>query len=155
MQMSLAKANLSLRMYLWWSLWSLYIYLCNRVYCIHIPGHDTLIFSFLSFILFDWVGVLWPQLSKVLKPVRWAGSAPFPPASLQRWVVCLLLRLVFMFSSQGRARHCFLVGWCANKKLCWLQPGGNLTLKLPTCSRTKIQARCEHDKIINIHYLHQ
>ena len=22
----------------------------------------------------DWVGVLWPQLSKVLKPVRWAGS---------------------------------------------------------------------------------
>ena len=24
--------------------------------------------------LFDWVGVLWPQLSKVLKPVRWAGS---------------------------------------------------------------------------------
>ena len=26
----------------------------------------------MSFILFDWVGVLWPQLSKVLKPVRWA-----------------------------------------------------------------------------------
>ena len=26
----------------------------------------------LSFI--DWVGVLWPQLSKLLKPVRWAGS---------------------------------------------------------------------------------
>ena len=24
--------------------------------------------------LFDWMGVLWPQLSKVLKPVRWAGS---------------------------------------------------------------------------------
>ena len=49
-------------------------YYCNRVYCIHVPGHDPLIFSFLSFILFDWVGVLWPQLSKVLKLVRWAGS---------------------------------------------------------------------------------
>ena len=48
------------------------IYRCNRVYCIHVPGHDPLIFSFLSFILFDWVAVLWPQLSKVLKLVRWA-----------------------------------------------------------------------------------
>ena len=27
--------------------------------------------------------------------------------------------------------------------------------KLPTYSRTKIKARCEHDNIINIHYLHQ
>ena len=32
----------------------------------------SLTFSFLSFLLFDWVGVLWPQLSKVLKLVRWA-----------------------------------------------------------------------------------
>ena len=46
---------------------------CNRVYNIHVSGHDPLTFSFLSFILFDWVGGLWPQLSKVLKPVRWAG----------------------------------------------------------------------------------
>ena len=46
--------------------------MCNWVYCIHVPGHDPLIFSFLFFILFDSVGVLWPQLSKVLKPVRWA-----------------------------------------------------------------------------------
>ncbi len=29
------------------------------------------------------------QLSKVLKVVRWAGSVPFPPVSLQRQVVCL------------------------------------------------------------------
>ena len=36
-----------------------------------ILGHDSLIFSFLSFLLFDWVGVLWPQLYKVLKLVRW------------------------------------------------------------------------------------
>ena len=34
--------------------------------------HDPLIFSFLSFFLFDWVRVLWPHLSKVLKLVRWA-----------------------------------------------------------------------------------
>ena len=38
-----------------------------------VQGHDTLAFSFLSPFLFcDWVGVLWPQLSKVLKLVRWA-----------------------------------------------------------------------------------
>ena len=50
--------------------WINNVLLCNRVYCIHVSGHDPLIFSFLSFIVFDWVGVLWPQLSKVLKPVR-------------------------------------------------------------------------------------
>ena len=82
------------------------------MYCIRVPGHDPLIFSFLSFILFDWVGVLWPQLSKVLKPVHWAGRVPFPPVSLQRQVVCLLLRPVFI---SGESLHCFLVGWCTNK----------------------------------------
>ena len=58
--------------------------------------------------LFDWVGALWPQLSKVLKPVRWAGNIPFSPASLQRQVVCSLLWPVFMCSSQGRA---YTVSW--------------------------------------------
>ena len=48
------------------------------------------------------------QLSKVLKVVCWAGSVPFPPVSLQRQVVCLLLRPVFMCSSQGRA---YTVSW--------------------------------------------
>ena len=85
---------------------------CNRVSCIHVSGHDPLTFSFLSFFLFDWVGVLWPQLSKVLKPVRWASSVPFPPVSLQRQVVCLLLWPVFI---SGESLHCFLVGWCTNK----------------------------------------
>ena len=69
---------------------------------------DPLIFSFLSFILLDWVGVLWPQLSKVLKPVRWSGSVLFLLVSLQRQVVCLLLRPVFMCSSQWRA---YTVSW--------------------------------------------
>ena len=81
-----------------------------------VQGHDPLIFSFLSsFLFFDWVGVLWPQLSKVLKPVHWASSVrspppppPPPPVSLQRQVVCLLLRPVFMCSSQRRA---YTVSW--------------------------------------------
>ena len=30
---------------------------------------DPLIFFFPVLFLFDWVGVLWPELSKVLKPV--------------------------------------------------------------------------------------
>ena len=71
-------------------------------------GHDPLTFSFLSsFLFFDWVGVLWPQLPKVLKPVCWAGSVPFPPVSLQRQVVCLLLWPVFI---SGESLHRFLVG---------------------------------------------
>ena len=70
-----------------------------------VSGYDPLTFSFLSFLFFDWVGVLWPQLSKMLKLVRWAGSVPFPPVSLQRQVGCLLLRPVFMGGG-----HCFLVG---------------------------------------------
>ena len=48
-----------------------------------VPGYDLLTFSFLFLFPFDWVGVLWPQSSKVLKVVRWAGSFPFPPVSLQ------------------------------------------------------------------------
>ena len=35
------------------------------MYCIHVSGHDPLTFSFGFLFLFDWVGVLWPQLSKV------------------------------------------------------------------------------------------
>ena len=49
---------------------------------------DTLHLFFHVLFLFDWVGVLWPQSSKVLKLVRWASSVPFPPLSLQRQVVC-------------------------------------------------------------------
>ena len=71
-------------------------YMCNRVYCIHVSGHDPLTFSFRSFSF-----LIWPQLSKELKVVCWAGSIPFPPVSLQRQVVCLLLRPVFMCSFRG------------------------------------------------------
>ena len=108
-------------------------YICNRVYCIHVSGDDPLIFSFLSFILFDWVGVLWPQLSKVLKPVRQAGSVPFPPVSLQRQVVCLSVRPVFMCSSQRRA---YTVSWLVGVqiKVMLQQPltCGSSSM-LPTC----------------------
>ena len=37
-----------------------------------VPGHDPLAFLSCRRFLFDWVGVLWSQLSKVLKLVRWA-----------------------------------------------------------------------------------
>ena len=40
-----------------------------------VQGHVPLTFSFLSsFLFFDWVGILWPQLSKEFKLVRWACS---------------------------------------------------------------------------------
>ena len=80
-------------------------FLCNRVYCIHVPGHDPLILSFRSFSFL--IGFM-AQLSKVLKVVCWAGSVPFPPVSLQKQVVCLLLRPMFVCSSQGRA---YTVSW--------------------------------------------
>ena len=67
---------------------------CNRVYCIHVPGHDPLIFSFLSFILFDWVGVLWPNYLSV----RAEAGCLFAVAAG-----------VHVFIS-GESLHCFLVG---------------------------------------------
>ena len=68
------------------------------------------------------MGIVWSQLSKVLKPVRWAGSVPFPPVSVQRQVVCLLLRPVFMCSSPGiGSRVTRLTGWkCARAPLCFV-----------------------------------
>ena len=55
---------------------------CNRVYCM-CSGPWPFKLFFLVLFLFDWVGVLWPQLSKVLKLVRWAHHVLFPPVSLQ------------------------------------------------------------------------
>ena len=74
----------------------------------------TLLPFFPVLLLFDWVGVLWPKLSKMLKLVHWAGSVPFPPVTLQKQVVCLLLQLVFMCSSQGRA---YTVYWLVQIKV--------------------------------------
>ena len=43
-----------------------YFYVTECTVCVQ--DQDPLTFSFLSsFLFFDWVGVLWPQLSKVLK----------------------------------------------------------------------------------------
>ena len=107
--------------------------MCNRVYCRHVLGHDPITFSFWSFsFLIGWGGVM-AQLSKELKVVCWAGSVPFPPVSLQRQVVCLLLRPVFMCSSQGRA---YTVSWLVGVqiKVMLQQPltCGSSSM-LPTC----------------------
>ena len=68
-------------------LWINFLIVCNRVYCVHSgPWPFNLLLScplsssfFFSFFFFsslgggggDWVAVLWPHLSKVLKLVRW------------------------------------------------------------------------------------
>ena len=60
------------------------------------------------------MGALWPQVSKVLKPVRWTGSVPFPPCPCRgRLFVCCCSWCWYLHS--GESLHCFLVGWCANK----------------------------------------
>ena len=88
--------------------------LCNRVYCIHVPGHTLQ--PFLSGPFPFWLGGgFMAQLSKVLKVVCWAGSVPFPPVSLQRQVVCLTIAAGVHVFSSGESLHCFLVGWCTNK----------------------------------------
>ena len=62
-------------------------------------GHDPVTFSF----LFDWVGVLWPQLSKVLE----ASSFPQCPCSSKSSVT---VRAAAYASDSGESLHCFLVG---------------------------------------------
>ena len=60
---------------------------------------------------FDWVGVVWPRLSKVLKPVRWAGSVPLSPSV--RAVAgreLIIVRAAAYGSDSGESLHCFLVG---------------------------------------------
>ena len=87
---------------------------CNRVYCIHVPGRDPMTFSFRSFsFLIGW-GFM-AQLSKMLKVVCWAGSVPFSP-SVPAEAGCLFTVAadVHVFIS-GESLHCFLVGWCTNK----------------------------------------
>ena len=84
-----------------------------------VQGHDPLIFSFLSsFPFFDWVGVLWPQLSKVLKlvpgPATSSPPPPLPPHHPTRVPAeagCLFAVAagVHVFIS-GDSLHCFLVG---------------------------------------------
>ena len=70
-------------------------------------------------------------LSKVLKPVRWARRVLFPPVTLLRQVVCLLLRPVFMCSSQGRA---YTVSRLVQIKVMLWQPlTCDSSFMLPTC----------------------
>ena len=89
-------------------------HLCTNIYvtkCIVcVSGYVHLTFSFLSFLIFDWVGVLWPQLSKVLKLVCWASSVPFPPASLQRQIVFCCCGLCSCVHCRGEPT--LFPGWC-------------------------------------------
>ena len=83
------------------------------MYCIHVPGHDPITFSFRSFsFLIGW-GFM-AQLSKVLKVVCWAGSVPFPPVSLQRQVVCLTVAAGVHVFISGESLHLF-PGWLVYK----------------------------------------
>ena len=76
-----------------------------------VPAHDPLNFSFLSsFLFFDWAGVLWPHLSKVLNLLPWASSVPLSP-SVPAETGCLfaVAVCVHVFIS-GESLHSLLVG---------------------------------------------
>ena len=69
-----------------------------------------------------------------VKTCALAGSVPFPPVTMQRQVVCLLLGLVFI---SGESLHCFLVGVnqsyvIAASDLCLFIHASNLIPSLPT-----------------------
>ena len=58
--------------------------------------------------------VLWLQLSKVLKLVRWAGSIPLSPSvPVVAGHQSVIVRAAAYASDSGESLHCFLVG--ANK----------------------------------------
>ena len=57
--------------------------MCVTECIVCVSGYHPLTFSFLSSLFFDWVGVVWPHLSKVLKLVRWARCILLPAVSLQ------------------------------------------------------------------------
>ena len=80
------RANL--RKGLWgesFTVYSVYRFVTKCIVCVQ--GHDPLtFFSLSSFLFFDWVGVLWPQLSEVLKLVCWAHCVLFPQVYLQKQV---------------------------------------------------------------------
>ena len=83
---------------------------CNRVYCVCFGLWPSNLFFPILF-LFDWVGVLWLELSIVLKLVRWARRVLFPPsvpAVAGRQLV--IVRAVTYVSDSGESLHCFLVG---------------------------------------------
>ena len=95
----------------------------------------TLSLFFPALFLFDWVGVLWPQSSKVLKLVCWGPPRPLflsVPAVAGRQ----LIRAAAYASVSGESLHCFLVG--ANKScviatsdLCLFIHASNLLPSLP------------------------
>ena len=118
--------------------------------------------SFLSCPFPFWLGgSFMAQLSKVLKPVRWAGSIPFPPVSLQRQVVCCCGRCSCFHhrgepvSSYFSMDCCSVVShWC---KWCMfimlpcsqralilvLEHVGNFGVRLPPgCSRHGVSVHC-------------
>ena len=58
------------------------------------------------------MGVLWPQLSKVLKPVPWPAASLVPQCPRRGGCLFSVAAGVHVFIS-GESLHCFLVG--ANK----------------------------------------
>ena len=84
----------------------------NRVYCACSgPWPFNLSFPVVLFV-FDWVGVLWPQLSKVLKLVRWARRVLFPTVSLARQAACLFAAVVWTPMCWFRGEPTLFPGWC-------------------------------------------
>ena len=76
--------------------WGRWLWLSMDVLCVYSGPWPFNLFIPVVSSLFDWVGVLWPQL-----------SASFPPRVLAE-AGCLSVRPVFMCSDQGRA---YTVSW--------------------------------------------
>ena len=87
-----------------------WVNVCNRVYCVCSGPWPFNLFLPVLF-LFDWVGVLWPQLSKSVKTCALGPPRPLSasvPAVAGRQLV--IVRAAAYASDSGESLHCFLVG---------------------------------------------
>ena len=76
-----------------------------------VQGHDLLTISFLSsFLFFDWVGILWPQLSKVLKLLHCPLRPLSPNVPAVAGCQFKLVQAAAYASDSGESLHCLLVG---------------------------------------------
>ena len=69
-------------------------------------GYDPL--TFLSCPFSFLIGIVWPQLSKVLKLVRWAPRVLFPPVSLKKVYINVILCFSLSESYNAQEKRTYL-----------------------------------------------
>ena len=121
--------------------------------------------------LFDWVGALWPQLSKVLKLVHWASASSFPQCpccSMSSVSNCSSCCLCIWFRGEPVSSYfsmacCSVVShWCkwrmfimlpcSQYALILVLEHGNFGIRLPPgCSHHGVSVHCSCVQILSFY----